>query len=67
MTGNDNLRMLRERAIERRRRLLTNFLGQPSPVPSMRYLEQTQQRVADIDAALHKHKLGPAHPLRIHR
>jgi hypothetical protein len=30
-------------------------------VPSMRYLEQTQQRVAAIDAALHKRKLGPAH------
>jgi hypothetical protein len=61
MTGYDNLRMLRNRAIERRRRLLANFLGRPSPVPSVRYLEQTQQRVADIDAALHWHKPGSAY------
>jgi hypothetical protein len=52
MTGNDNLRMLRDRAIERRRRLIANFLGRPNAVPSMRYLKRTQQRVADIDAAL---------------
>ncbi|WP_157033828.1 hypothetical protein [Belnapia moabensis] len=56
MNGDDNLRMLRAKAIERRRRLLANLFGRPSLVPPTRYLELTQQRVADIDAALHKHR-----------
>jgi len=56
MTGDDTLRMLRQRAAERRQRLLANLFGRPSAIPSTRYLELTQQRVAAIDAALRQRK-----------
>jgi hypothetical protein len=62
MTGKDNLRMLRDRASARRQRLFADFLGRPNPEPPIRYLERTQRRIADIDAALHERKPGSGHP-----